>query len=131
MNGFFIDSHGKYMAECPVTYGLAQGWIRVDRAPIDADQVWDFDAGDWGPIPLLVPAQIMALDGLLTLGAAGYGPAYHAWATDPARSFDEKAFIDKAMIWKRQDPIVIAAAVALGITPEQVDALFIAADANA
>jgi hypothetical protein len=78
-------------------------------------------------IPELVPESISALGGLLTLDAAGLSSAYQAWALDPSRTFAERAFIDKAMTWKRQDPVILAAADAMGLTSEQVDALFIQA----
>lgn len=81
--------------------------------------------------PVDVPDSVPALAGLLALDAAGFGPQYQAWAADPARTFAERAFIDKAMTWRRDDPTVLAAAEALALGSEQVDALFIQAGALA
>lgn len=91
------------------------GWLYVDGAIVKPED------------PVVVPQEITALDGLLTLDAAGLSAAYQAWATSPERSFVERAFIDKAMTWKRQDPTILAAADALGLTSGQVDDLFIQA----
>lgn len=110
-------------AELPI------GCVSVPSAPDDARQIWNFDTQEWGPVPVTVPQEITALDGLLTLDAAGLSSAYQTWASSPDRTFVERAFIDKAMTWKRQDPTILAAADALGLTSEQVDELFIQAGA--
>ena len=47
---------------------------------------------------------------------------------DPARTFAERVFINKALTWRRDDPTLQAAAEALELSSEQVDQLFIAAD---
>lgn len=78
----------------------------------------------------VVPDAIPALDGLLALDAAGLSAEYEAWANDPARSFAERAFIAKAQTWRRDDLTLNAAAADLGLTAEQVDALFIEASAS-
>lgn len=76
------------------------------------------------PAPV-VPDRIEALQGLLVLDAAGLSVAYEAWASSPDRTFAEKAFINKAMHWRRDDPTLLAAASSLGLSSAQVDALFI------
>lgn len=76
----------------------------------------------------LVPQAVPALEALLALDAAGLSADYEAWAKDPARTFAERAFIDKAQNWRRDDPTLQAAAEALELSSEQVDQLFIAAD---
>lgn len=76
------------------------------------------------PAPV-VPDRIDALQGLMVLDAAGLASAYEAWALSPARTFAEKAFINKAMHWRRDDPTLLAAASSLGLSSAQVDALFI------
>jgi len=75
-----------------------------------------------------VPQAVPALEALLALDAAGLSADYEAWANDPARTFAERAFIDKAQNWRRDDPTLQAAAEALELSSEQVDQLFIAAD---
>jgi len=67
---------------------------------------------------------ISALQGLLAIDQAGLSAAYEAWASDPARTFAERAFINKAQAWRRDDPTLNAAAATLGLSGEQVDALF-------
>jgi len=79
------------------------------------------------PPPAPAPEKIEALNGLLTLDAAGLSGAYEAWASSPDRTFAQKAFITKAIPWRRDDPTLAAAASELGLTDEQIDALFIQA----
>jgi len=74
-------------------------------------------------------AQVSALDGLLVLDQYGLATAYQAWTADQARTFAERAFIDKAQTWKRMDPVLIAGAASMGLGDEQLDALFRAAGA--
>lgn len=74
-----------------------------------------------------VPQSISALNGLLVLDAAGLAPAYEAWATSTDRTFAQKAFINKAMNWRRDDVTLISAAKALGLTDAQIDTLFVSA----
>lgn len=76
------------------------------------------------PTPTVDVNRIEALNGLLMLDQAGLGAAYTAWATSPDRTFAQRAFIDKAIYWRREDPTLAAAAAAFGLTSEQVDALF-------
>jgi hypothetical protein len=81
------------------------------------------------PVTNPVPSQVSALQGLLAINAAGLSGAYSAWASSGDRTFAERAFIDKALHWKRTDPVLLSGAEALGLTSEQVDQLFITASA--
>lgn len=87
-------------------------------------------AGEFGPIAAYVapdptvPQSVSALQGLLAIDSYGLASAYEAWANDPARTFAQKAFISKAQTWKRADPTLGAAAAHLGLTSDQVDAMF-------
>lgn len=74
-----------------------------------------------------VPAEIDPVRALLILDAAGLSAAYEAWAADPARTFAERAFINRSAVWRRDDPVLIAGAAALGLSEQQIDSLFIAA----
>ena len=74
-----------------------------------------------------IPQSVTALQALLAIDQAGLAAAFEAWATDAARTFAQRAFIDKAQNWRRDDATLIAAATALGLTSEQVDNLFILA----
>lgn len=80
----------------------------------------DIDA----PAPDLVPQQITALQGMMAIDQSGLSDAFDTWANDPARTFSEKAYIQKADVWKRSDPVLAAGAEALGLTDEQVDDMF-------
>ena len=71
-----------------------------------------------------VPQEVTALQGLKALDAAGMAAAYEQWANDPARTFLERAFISREQRWRRDDPVLLAGAAALGLTPEQLDDLF-------
>ncbi len=68
---------------------------------------------------------ITALQGLLAIDAAGLSSAYEAWANNTERTFVEKAFINKAQIWKRDDTTLLSATAMFGLTETQVDDLFI------
>lgn len=76
---------------------------------------------------VIVPQEVTALQGMKAIDAAGLAAAYTVWASDPERTFLEKAFIDKALTWERDNEVILAAQVALGLTDEQVDSLFILA----
>ena len=80
-------------------------------------------AADLNP-PTPVPQQVTALQGLLAIDAAGLAAAYEAWATSPDRTFAQKAFIQRAQVWRRDDPVLQAAATAFGLTDENMDQLF-------
>lgn len=67
---------------------------------------------------------VTALQGLLALDHEGLSSYYEAWALAPERTFAQRAFINKAMTWRRDDPTLNTAATDLGLTTEQVDALF-------
>ena len=74
-----------------------------------------------------VPQEVDALQGLKAIDAAGLSTAYETWASDPKRKFLEKAFINRARTWRRDDPVLAAGAAALGLTSEQLDQLFVLA----
>ena len=74
-----------------------------------------------------VPQEVDALQGLKAIDAAGLSAAYEVWANDPARTFLEKAFINRAQTWRRDDPVLSAGAAALGLSAEQLDQLFVLA----
>lgn len=82
---------------------------------------------EYVPTPPEPAPRITALQGLLAIDAAGLAEQYEAWSTDPERTFAEKAFINRAEYWHRDDPILIGAATTLGLSEEQIDDLFEAA----
>lgn len=71
-----------------------------------------------------VPQEVTALQGLLAIDAAGLASAYETWANDPVRTFAQRAFIQRAQTWRRDDPTLLAAATTLGLTEAQLDGLF-------
>lgn len=75
----------------------------------------------------LVPTEISALAGLAVIDEADLADAYTAWAMSPDRTFLERAFIDKAATWKRNNAALLTAADALGLTSAQMDAMFMRA----
>ena len=75
-----------------------------------------------------VPQEVTALQALKALDAAGMSAAYEAWANDPARTFLERAFIQRATHWLRSDPVLLSGATAIGIGEAQLDDLFRLAD---
>lgn len=84
------------------------------------------------PEPYVAPAPpsitaVTALQGLLAIDQAGLSLAYTLWADSPLRSFAQKAFINKAQTWKRDDPTLVAAATELGLSEGQLDSLFLLA----
>ena len=126
----YVTAGGAYISTFVGEHTPPDGGIPVASAPEDSRQVWDFKNGGWGRIPATVPHAVDALSGLLALEDAGLSAAYKEWATSPERSFADESFISKAVVWRRDDPTIQAAADALGLTSEQVDELFIAAAAR-
>ena len=118
------------------------GYIKIEPAgakpDITDDQIIrqstepeEYEPGKWRWTWIVedkpIPQSVTALQGLLALDAAGLSSQYEAWATDPARTFAERAFIDKALNWERNSPIVISAASDWGLGDAQIDELFKAA----
>lgn len=79
--------------------------------------------------PPPVPQSVTPLQGLLALDAAGLADDYELWANAPERTFAERAFINRAQVWRRDDPLLQAGTGALGMTDAQLDQLFILAAA--
>jgi len=79
------------------------------------------------PVPS-APVSISRTAALLTLDDFKLSADYSKWAADPARTFRERVFLD-AQTWRRNDPVLIAAADALGVTG-QLDAMFMHAAAT-
>lgn len=75
--------------------------------------------------PPSIPSQVERLQARLALIAAGLWDAVVAYFADPSRTAEELAFWEDARVWRRDDPIIAAAGAALGLTTEQVDALFV------
>jgi hypothetical protein len=105
--------------------------IAEETTPIKLNGVWtqqwivrDLTAEE---LDARVPKRIEVLQGLLAIDQAGLSGVYESWINSPERTFAEKAFINKARTWRRDDPILQAAATEIGLTKEQLDQLFILA----
>ena len=94
-----------------------EGWYWFDN----------LDAAMAALINLPETSDISALAGLAVIDEFGLAGAYTAWATSPDRTFMERAFIDKATTWKRDNAALNTAATALGLTAVQMDAMFVRA----
>lgn len=82
-----------------------------------------------GKLIIPVPESITAMQGLLAIDQAGLSGAYEIWANDPSRTFAERTFIQRATVWKRNDPLLVSAATSFGLSGADIDALFITANA--
>lgn len=83
------------------------------------------DGKDTGEVPQEpVPDKVEALQAMLALEQAGMADAFQAWAEAPERTFTELTFINRTRNWRRDDPVLLAGATALGLTETQVDDLF-------
>jgi hypothetical protein len=109
----------------------------VQPDPIDAEHRViagpdeEHEPGQWRqtwvqePIPPTpIPEQVTRLQARLALIEAGLWDAVTAYFNDPARTPVDLAFWEDAQTWRRDDPVIAAAGAALGLTAEQIDALF-------
>ena len=105
--------------------------IVADQAFIDAH----FPGAELLPEPALVqtsgvPQSVSRAQGKLALIGAGLWPAAIAFVdgiTDPAQKAYAEVALNDTQEWRRDSPFLAAAAAALSISDEQLDALFIAA----
>ena len=123
-----IIGSGFRVAEvCDETFPVAEPlyWVECDDS-ITSQHVYSGSAFSLNTAsePPQTVQTVSALQGLLAVDQAGMAAAYSAWTSDPSRTFAEKAFIDKALTWKRNDPTLLAAATAFGLTSQQLDELF-------
>lgn len=77
------------------------------------------------PRPVSVPQFVDPLDAIVLLDQIGLGAAYKAYRDSPARTLLEQETLLRAKVWERNNPILIEAATAMGITSEQLDQMFI------
>ncbi len=90
--------------------------------PAWTGRAWVSDAARYQPPPPPVPVSITRLQARLALLEAGLWDAVMAWAsTADARS---QAYFEDAQTWYRDDPILNAAAPALGLSASALDELF-------
>jgi hypothetical protein len=78
-------------------------------------------------VPDIVPQQITRYQLQKALQAIGKLTAFKTFASNVARTPDELIDWAEKQVWSRNDPLILAAATAGGVTAPQLDALFIAA----
>lgn len=122
MTKYFVDANGSYVggfdgAEPP------EGSVEVPEAPVDARQIWSETA--WGDIPVTVPDRVSARRFRMQLRIAGLLDQVTAWVAtqDP---LVQDAF-EYSGEFVRSEPMMAAGFSALGFTPQQIDAFFVAA----
>lgn len=112
----------------PTQLALLQADAEAMGTPLDAyaDMLaeWHLNYVPEPPKPEPVPQEVTALQGLLAIDAAGLSGAYEAWASSKDRTFAQKAFINKAQVWRRSDATLTTAAAALGLGTGDIDNLF-------
>ena len=107
-----------------VTETNVQGEILQAPEGFTPDQIDNYAVIN-GVVSIKVPQEISALAGLAVIDQFGLSDAYTVWATSPERTFMEKAFIEKAVNWRRSNTALIQAATTLGLSSEQLDQMFI------
>lgn len=117
-----IIQNDRIAATATDEYEGQDAWL-PEPADFDILRLADYRVID-GQLIIPVPEAVLPLQGLLAIDLAGMSGAYEAWANDPARTFAERAFIQRAQVWRRDDPLLKGATVALGMTDAQVDDLF-------
>lgn len=135
---FPVDLSDEVLAEFGLVRVIVTGAPAHDPLVQTADEVtpvFSVERGRWEQAWLLrnltsqelqamVPEFIEPHQGLLAIDSAGLSSAFEAWTNDPARTFSERALINRAPVWRRDDPLLQGAATALGLTSEQLDDLF-------
>lgn len=121
---YYVDVAGVYLggfagAEPPA------GAIEIQAPPEHGHQIWMFPG--WSPVPVDVPQEVTRYQALAALHLNGLLAAVKTIMADPATDPLTVLAFDSAQTFKRQSPMVLNMAQALGWTDEQVDDLFIAA----
>ncbi len=93
-------------------------WVAAGNTPQPAD-----------PIVPAIPQVVSRRQARAALYNAGLLAAVQAWAADPATSALDRMAWEDSTEFSRTSTTLLAAAAALGLTPAQLDALFIAAAA--
>lgn len=124
-----LATYGVYPVTLTAQPAYDQATQTVEEStPVQIDGVWtqQWNVRDLTPEELKsrIPQEVTALQGLLAIDAAGLSGAYETWANDPDRTFAQRAFIQRAQTWRRDDPTLQGAAEALGLTEAQLDDLF-------
>jgi hypothetical protein len=117
---YFIDGSGRYAGafdgEGP------EGCSEVPGPPTNARQLW---AGEWGAVPITVPAVVSRFQALAALHGEGY--LQDAERVIAGAGVVAQLAWNNAQEFRRYSPTVLAIGGALNIDAATLDALFIAA----
>lgn len=81
------------------------------------------------PVYVPVPAMVTPVQGRLALNASGKLAAVQA-AVNASTDTSVQIWFEYATVWERANPIVASLGTAIGLTPADIDALFVQAAAN-
>lgn len=114
LNGeFLVEDHADY------EYPLAGGWFYFDTDE-EAENYFNSGVTDG------VPNTISRMQMFLVLEAMELLATVDAMMANPATPRTTKIAYETATIFSRQSPLVIGVGVALGLTSDQLDQIFIA-----
>ena len=124
---YYVDETGTYLGGWDAN--PPAGAIEVPFAPLDGRQVWNFETESWGAIPQYVPSKVTMRQARLALLQAGLLDDVEALIASLEGPEGQAARIewDYSSEVFRNKPFVISLGTQLGLTEEQLDALFIAA----
>lgn len=108
---------------------VGPGEVIVPQPPEKVDGVWR-EAFAIESLPVIVPRQITRAQGkaaLIMQGLWGAVLDYVAAITDPTQRALAEVALHDTLTWERSSPFLNSATVGLGMTDEQLDALFIQA----
>jgi hypothetical protein len=90
---------------------------------------WAFDGQTWTPpTPIsTVPQQVTRFQGLAALHLAGHLDSIEAYMALPGTARITKLAWENALTFDRDSPTVASLAALLSLTPQDIDALFVAA----
>ncbi|WP_225783326.1 hypothetical protein [Xenophilus sp. Marseille-Q4582] len=117
----------------PQALGRPEGWRAIDGEGGAIGDTWDGTAFVRPLVPEpepVVPESVTRAQGKAALVQAGLWAgvlAYVASIADPTQQALAEIALHDTQEWRRDSPFLAACAVGLGLTPEQLDALFIAA----
>lgn len=117
----------------PQALGYPADWVAIGAGGGAIGDTWDGEQFVRPPQPEpepVVPEAVTRAQGKAALVQAGLWAdvlAYVAGITDPTQQALAEIALHDTLEWRRDSPFLAACAVGLGLTPEQLDALFIAA----
>lgn len=121
----YVNNKGQYLGQF-MGVEPPTGSVEVPAAPEDSQQVWDFNTATWGPIPVAVPERVTRAQAKIQLHRVGLLAQVETEVN--AAGGEVLLWFTEAAMWERNNTHVLNLATSLGLTPEQVDQLFIDAE---